>query len=144
MDAIYANNGDVNETAGDGLMVIFQNADLDDQRLRSRSRGGDDPRGIDPRQLPAAGLEQAPARQHGNQFGHGVGGRLEVQLRHRVSLDRYRPGLGHQRGRRVGAQARDGGILLTGKTADRVRDRVELTALGEIKLKNVSNPGGNF
>ena len=27
MDAIYANNGDVNETAGDGLMVLFLNDD---------------------------------------------------------------------------------------------------------------------
>ena len=27
MDAIFANNGDVNETAGDGLMVVFLNDD---------------------------------------------------------------------------------------------------------------------
>jgi len=27
MDAIYANNGDVNETAGDGLMVLFLDKD---------------------------------------------------------------------------------------------------------------------
>ena len=35
MDAIYANNGDVNETAGDGLMVLFLNEDKQTSALEA-------------------------------------------------------------------------------------------------------------
>jgi class 3 adenylate cyclase len=36
MDAIYANNGDVNETAGDGLMVLF----LDEDKVKNALGAG--------------------------------------------------------------------------------------------------------
>ena len=35
MDAIFTNNGDVNETAGDGLMVLFLNEDRQTNALEA-------------------------------------------------------------------------------------------------------------
>ncbi len=35
MDAIYAHNGDVNETAGDGLMVLFMEEDKETNALEA-------------------------------------------------------------------------------------------------------------
>ena len=139
MDAIYANNGDVNETAGDGLMVIFQNADritnafeavraavtIHEESIRASSQCKVLYRPL----LVNMGINSGTALVGASKFSSVTGSRWTYTARGSVT----------NVAARVGAQARDGSILLTRKTADRVRDRFELTALGEIKLKNVSN-----
>ena len=140
MDAIYANNGDVNETAGDGLMVIFQNADritnafeavraavtIREESIRASSQCKVLYRPL----LVNMGINSGTALVGASKFSSVTGSRWTYTARGSVT----------NVAARVGAQARDGGILLTRATADRVRDRFELAALGEMKLKNVSLP----
>jgi class 3 adenylate cyclase len=140
MDAIYAHNGDVNETAGDGLMVIFQNADritnaLEAVRAALTIReeticASSQCKVLYKPLLVNMGINSGTALVGASRFNSVTGSRWTYTARGSVT----------NVAARVGAQARDGSILLTRKTADRVRDRFELTALGEIKLKNVSTP----
>jgi len=140
MDAIYAHDGDVNETAGDGLMVIFQNADritnafeavraavtIREEAIRASYRC----KVLYKPLLINMGINSGNALVGASKFSSITGSRWTYTARGSVT----------NVAARVGAQAKDGSILLTRTTADRVRDQFELASLGKISLKNVSVP----
>lgn len=138
MDAIYANNGDVNETAGDGLMVLFLNEDKKINALEAVrtalairekvyhiSQKHDsfcDPLVIN------MGINSGSAFLGVAKFKSLTGCRCTYTAR----------GVVTNLAARIGDIASEGAIFLSRSTADRVKDHFSLTPMGRFCLKNVS------
>jgi class 3 adenylate cyclase len=138
MDAIFANNGDVNETAGDGLMVVFLNAQKttnaleavrtalkireEAARIKNEFKGLSEPLTIN------MGINSGPALVGAAKFDSITGSRWTYTAR----------GLVTNVAARIGAQASNGQVFLSKATAERVKDQFSLTPLGKFNLKNVS------
>ncbi len=138
MDAIFANNGDVNETAGDGLMVVFLNSEKtinaqeavstalkireEAARIKNEFKGLSEPLTIN------MGINSGPALVGAAKFESITGSRWTYTAR----------GLVTNVAARIGAQATNGKVYLSKATADRVKDQFSLTPLGKFSLKNVS------
>lgn len=138
MDAIYANNGDVNETAGDGLMVLF----LDEDRVRN-ARGavrtalqiredtikiGKDCSSLYRPLEINMGINSGPAFVGAAKFDSFTGSRWTYTARGAIT----------NVAARIGAQAKGGRVFLSEETAARVKDQFKLSPLGKFSLKNVS------
>jgi class 3 adenylate cyclase len=123
MDAIFANNGDVNETAGDGLMVLFLNEDKMTNALEAVRT--------------ALKIEEEAARIKSEFKGALVGAaRFDSYTGSRWTYTAR--GLVTNVAARIGAQASNGKILLSKTTADRVKAHFSLNSLGGFSLKNVT------
>jgi class 3 adenylate cyclase len=138
MDAIYANNGDVNETAGDGLMVLFLNDDpatgaLEAVRaalsIREQTVRIADECKVLYRPLEInMGINSGPALVGATKFETYTGPRWTYTARGAVT----------NVAARIGAHAKSGSILLSNETARRVTGQIELAYLGKFSLKNVT------
>lgn len=139
MDAIHDNNGDVNETAGDGLMVLFLNEDrrqnaLDAVRTaltiqQDAERIGSQ---IDALYRPLdihMGIHSGPALVGATKFSSPTGSRWTYTAR----------GSTVNVASRIGSLATGSTILMSGETAGRVSDRRPTKRLGRFNLKNVSD-----
>ena len=138
MDAIYANNGDVNETAGDGLMVLFLNEDkmtnaleavrtalkIKDEAARIQSEF----KSLSAPLIINMGINSGPALVGAAKFDSYTGSRWTYTARGSVT----------NVAARIGAQASNGKILLSKTTADRVKAHFSLNSLGRFRLKNVT------
>ena len=138
MDAIFANNGDVNETAGDGLMVLFLNEDKQTNaieavhtalkireealRIKSEFKALSGPLTIN------MGINSGMALVGAAKFESYTGSRWTYTAR----------GVVTNVAARIGAQATQGKIFLSETTADRVKKHFTLTSLGKFSLKNIS------
>ena len=138
MDAIFANNGDVNETAGDGLMVLFLNENKQTNaleavrtalkireeaaRIKNEFKELSEPLTIN------MGINSGPALVGAAKFESYTGSRWTYTARGTVT----------NVAARIGAQASHGKIFLSERTAERVKDHFTLTPLGEFNLKNIS------
>ncbi len=138
MDAIYANNGDVNETAGDGLMVLFLDEDPQINALEAvrtallvrekvaaitKESGS-----LSEPVLINIGINSGPALVGAVKFESYTGSRWTYTAR----------GSTTNVAARIGGLATGGGVFLSGGTAARVGDHYELRSMGKLKLKNVS------
>jgi class 3 adenylate cyclase len=138
MDAIYANNGDVNETAGDGLMVLF----LDDDKVqnalgavRTALKIREDTIKIGqecsslyrPLEINM-GINSGTAFVGAAKFDSYTGSRWTYTARGSIT----------NVAARIGAQAKGGKVFLSDTTAARVKDQIALSHLGKFNLKNVS------
>lgn len=138
MDAIYANNGDVNETAGDGLMVLFLNEDkagsaLDAVRaaltIKHQSAKIMDQCKVLYRPLDInIGINSGQALVGAAKFESPTGARWTYTARGSVI----------NVAARIGALARKGGIYMSPATAERIRGLYSPVSKGKFKLKNVS------
>jgi len=140
MNAIYSNNGDVNETAGDGLMVIFLDDDkrsnalhavktalsirAESDRIEEMCSGLPQPLVIN------MGINSGPALVGAAKFESYTGSRWTYTARGTTTNIAARPG----------ALANNGKILLSKETAERVKEHFMLHPFGTFRLKNVSNP----
>jgi class 3 adenylate cyclase len=138
MDAIFANNGDVNETAGDGLMVLFLNEDKktnaleavraalkireEAARIKNEFKEFSEPLTIN------MGINSGPALVGAAKFESITGSRWTYTAR----------GVVTNVAARIGAQATNGRVFLSKTTAGRVKDHFALNPLGKFSLKNVS------
>jgi class 3 adenylate cyclase len=138
MDAIFANNGDVNETAGDGLMVLFLDEDRQTNaleavraalkireeaaRIKSEFKALSEPLTIN------MGINSGPALVGAAKFESYTGSRWTYTAR----------GIVTNIAARIGAQATHGKIYLSEATAERVKDHFTLSSQGKFDLKNVS------
>jgi len=127
MDAIFANNGDVNETAGDGLMVLFLNEDkmtnaseavrtalkIEEEAARIKSEF----KGLSAPLIINMGINSGPALVGAAKFDSYTGSRWTYTAR----------GLVTNVAARIGAQASNGKILLSKTTADRVKAHFALS-----------------
>jgi class 3 adenylate cyclase len=138
MDAIYANDGDVNETAGDGLMVLFMDEDkvqnaLGAVRTALKIRDDTIKIGRECRSLYRPleinmGINSGTAYVGAAKFDSYTGSRWTYTARGSIT----------NVASRIGAQAKGGRIFLSPTTAARIKDQFNLAPLGKFSLKNVS------
>jgi class 3 adenylate cyclase len=138
MDAIYVNDGDVNETAGDGLMVLFMDKDKDQNALGAvrtalKIREDTIKIGHECRSLYRPleinmGINSGNAFVGAAKFDSYTGSRWTYTARGTIT----------NVAARIGAEAKGGKILLSQTTADRIKHHFSVSALGKFKLKNVS------
>jgi len=138
MDAIYANDGDVNETAGDGLMVLFMDEDKVQNALgavRTALKIREDTIKIGqecsslyrPLEINM-GINSGSAYVGAAKFDSYTGSRWTYTARGSIT----------NVASRIGAQAKGGKVFLSNTTATRVKDHFSLSPLGKFNLKNVS------
>ena len=138
MDAIYANNGDVNETAGDGLMVLFPTEDETTNALEALRAA------LTVREKTAMINQEDDASSESLVINMGINsGRALLGAARFESLTGSRwtytaRGMVTNLAARIGAAASDGAIFISKTTADRVREQFPLTSVGKFSLKNVS------
>lgn len=140
LDYIYRFNGDINETAGDGLMVIFQ--DLDHAKnafhavqtaMAIRERTLEINRELEGRFAPVTvnmGINSGPALVGMTRFAGSVGSRMTYTASGPVT----------NLAARIASAARNGQILIGPETARRLSGRVSMEDLGEKKFKNLDSP----
>jgi class 3 adenylate cyclase len=138
MDAIYANNGDVNETAGDGLMVLFLDKDkeqnaIDAVRTALQIREDTLKLGEECSSLYRPleinmGINSGFAYVGAAKFDSITGSRWTYTARGGIT----------NVAARIGAQAKGGKVFLSKTTAQRIKDQFSLSPLGKFNLKNVS------
>jgi class 3 adenylate cyclase len=138
MDAIYANNGDVNETAGDGLMVLYLDEDKEQNALdavRTALQIREDTIKIGkecgalyrPLEINM-GINSGTAYVGAARFDSITGSRWTYTARGGIT----------NVAARIGAQAKGGKVFLSKPTAERVKEHFTLSSLGGFNLKNVS------
>jgi len=139
MDAIYANNGDVNETAGDGLMVLFLSEDRTANALEAVRAA------LTIRQKATLINQEDNAFSEFLAINMGINsGRVLLGAAKFESFTGSRwtytaRGMVTNVAAKIAAFASDGAILLSGATADRIKDHFPIRPLGKYSLKNVSN-----
>jgi class 3 adenylate cyclase len=138
MDAIYENRGDVNETAGDGLMVLFLGEDptanamdavrtalsICEKTASIRREITDLPESV----VVNMGISSGPSYVGAVKFESPTGSRWTYTSR----------GMTTNLASRICACARSGQILTCGETAERVKESFPCSSLGKFALKNIS------
>lgn len=137
---IRAEGGDINETAGDGLMILFQTGHPDEH--------------------PAAAVRAALAIRHKTDVANRDAGSAHPSIVVNIGVSSGDCDLGVIRlhgaagerwtftatgpvtnlAARLGDRADGGQILVSAETARRLRGRVPLRSLGALPLKNMQNP----
>lgn len=138
MDAIYRNNGDVNETAGDGLMVLFMNEDprtgaldavraaltIREQTFKIKEQFSQLQRPLDVNM----GINSGRALVGAAKFESLTGSRWTYTARGTLT----------NVAARISALGSQGTLLLSATTADRIKAHYTPVSRGRFKLKNVS------
>ncbi len=138
MDAIYANNGDVNETAGDGLMVLFLDKDKEQNALgavRTALKIREDTIKIG---QECSSLYRPLEINMGINSGSALVGAAKFDSYTSSRWTYTARGAITNVAARIGAQAKGGKVFLSNTTADRIKNHYKLTALGKFNLKNVT------
>lgn len=139
MDAIHSNNGDVNETAGDGLMVLFLNKDKQQNALdaaRAALSIQKETRRIGHERLSLyrpldihMGIHSGTALVGATKFSSLTGSRWTYTARGQIV----------NVASRIGSLATGSSILMSKVTSDRVCRQNSVKPMGQFKLKNVSD-----
>jgi predicted ATPase/class 3 adenylate cyclase len=140
LDDVHGNGGDVNASAGDGLLIIFQ----DDDPRRHAERAIHTALAI--REKSSELNEQFKGRYPAIVINIGINSGItaigSTRLRG-ASGDRWAfspSGAVTNTAARIAASALDGAILISGATAARIGEEFALEALGPQRFKNVSEP----
>jgi class 3 adenylate cyclase len=138
MDAIYENNGDVVETAGDGLMVLFLSdgeaqhaleAVKTAQTIKEKARLINDECSLDSQPLVVnIGICSGHAFVGAAKFESYTGSRW-AYTSHGTTTNVAARLCGHAKG---------GEVLVSKTTADRVKSHFSFSALGKFSLKNLT------
>ena len=138
MDAIHANDGDVYETAGDGLMVLFLNEDAKTNALEAVHTAltiqekaaliNREENACSESLVVNMGINSGRALVGAAKFNSHTGSRWTYTARGMVT----------NVAARIGALASNGAIHLSRSTADRVKDHFSVKSMGNFRLKNVS------
>lgn len=145
LEIIQAHHGDINETAGDGLMVIFQagraatdhalNATRAAFAIRQRTAGlNEEYGGIFPAIQLHMGINTGEALVGATKLGGAAGQRWTFTA----------TGPTTNVAARLAGSAAGGEIVVGPETAARIRQHFVLEALGERSFKNVSRPVAVF
>lgn len=140
LDDIYANQGDINETAGDGLMIIFQDDDPEvhacaavqtalsirdkAERINNELQGQFEPVTVN------MGINSGQAAVGSTKFEGAAGTRWTFTASGPVT----------NVAARIGAFATNGSIYVGEATARRLSDAFDRRRLGQQLFKNVSEP----
>jgi class 3 adenylate cyclase len=138
MDAIYENHGDVNETAGDGLMVLFLGEDQTENALdavktafsikEKTSAIGKEIESLQDSVLVNMGISSGSAYVGAVKFESYTGSRWTYTSR----------GMTTNLAARICDQATHGQILVSKETATRIADHFPCRPLGHFVLKNIT------
>jgi class 3 adenylate cyclase len=138
MDAIYANNGDVNETAGDGLMVLFLNEDRETNALDAvrtaiaiRERAVEIKKQFSELYRPLdtnMGINSGTALVGAAKFESLTGSRWTYTARGTLT----------NVAARISALGTKGSLLVSRETADRISGHYTPVSRGKFQFKNVS------
>jgi class 3 adenylate cyclase len=138
MDAIYENNGDVVETAGDGLMVLFLSEDNNTHALEAVRAAKtikeqacliNDDCSLDSQPLVVnVGICSGQAFVGAAKFDSLTGSRWAYTSH----------GTTTNVAARLCGQAKGGAVLVSKSTAERVKDQYSFSPLGKFTLKNLS------
>lgn len=139
MDAIYQNNGDVVETAGDGLMVLFMDGDPGKHAteavqtaatIRAKAHGvnSECTLGRDP-VIINIGISSGKAFVGASKFDSYTGGRWAYTSH----------GTTTNVAARLCGQAKGGAVLVSWDTAVRTHHSFAYERIGPVKLKNLSD-----
>jgi class 3 adenylate cyclase len=138
MDAIYENNGDVVETAGDGLMVLFLSEDENThaleavktaQTIKEQACVINDDCSLDSQPLVVnVGICSGQAFVGAAKFESVTGSRWAYTSH----------GTTTNVAARLCGQAKGGAVLVSKSTADRVKNHYSFSPLGKLALKNLS------
>ncbi len=136
LDVIYAHGGDINETAGDGLMVIFQGAETEHAlhaaraALTIRTRTGELNHELDGRFMPILvnmGINSGTASLGMTQFHGTAGTRMTFTASGAVT----------NLASRIASAAKEGDILVGPDTARRIENEIPFYDRGMMDFKNV-------
>lgn len=140
LDDIYANYGDINETAGDGLMILFQDADATTHAVQAARTAlairdktvqiNADHRGTyEPVQVNI-GINSGLASVGSSKFEGITGARWTYTASGAVT----------NLAARLAGFATDGTVVVGPETARRIQNHFQLEALGAQPLRNISEP----
>jgi class 3 adenylate cyclase/HAMP domain-containing protein len=138
--AIRAEGGDINETAGDGLMILFQAGDPGEHAAAAVRTA------LAIRDMTAAANRDAHRAQPPIRVNIGISsgeGHVGSTRLRGVAGERWTftaTGPVTNLAARLGDRAVDGQILLSPETARRVDGRFRLRSLGRLALKNMAGP----
>lgn len=140
LDDIYRNKGDINETAGDGLMIIFQDKDLVRHAMNAVKTGLAIEKKVEQVNREEAGRFPPVTINIGINSGIALVGssRFEGLAGTRWTFTASGPVTNVAA--RIGALATQGEIYVGGETARRVRSRFQMKDIGPQTLKNVKEP----
>lgn len=140
IDNIYENGGDINETAGDGLMIIFKEEDKIKNALqavrtavsirRKANLINNELKGKFERIVVNMGINSGMALLGPTKFESYLGSRWTYTAR----------GTTTNLAARIGECAKGGAILLSKTTAERVKDWFKVKFMSAKRLKNIKKP----
>jgi class 3 adenylate cyclase len=138
MDAIYANNGDVVETSGDGLMVLFLSDEETTNALDATRTAIDilERTSIINRERPP--LSKPLAINIGISSGDAFVGATKLESLTGSRWTYTSHGSVVNLAARICGKAKGGELLVSRETSDRVKDHYQTSLLGNFSLKNVS------
>jgi class 3 adenylate cyclase len=141
LEIIRANHGDVNETAGDGLMVIFQSEEGPARHAQNAARAAfqllgkveelnREFAGVYPPVAIHVGINSGPALVGATKLDAAGGGRWTFTA----------SGPTTNLAARIAGLTRGGEVKVGPETAERIKGHLVLEDTGEHQLKNVANP----
>ncbi len=137
LDVIYAHDGDINETAGDGLMVIFQGPERENAINASRAA-------LDINHRTAEINKELEGRFEAIDVNMGINSGVAS-----VGMTKFHGAAGTRMtftasgpvtnlAARIASAAADGDILVGPETAQRIREEITLFDRGFMRFKNVT------
>lgn len=141
LEIIHEHQGDVNETAGDGLMVIFQSdRSVNEHALNAARSAFSIRRKVEELNQEFAGMFQPVFLHMGINSGPALVGATKMGSGPESRWTFTASGPVTNLASRIAAQAGQGEILVGPSTAERVQAHFVLEGLGERTLKNVAEP----
>ena len=141
LEVIHAQHGDVNETAGDGLMVIFQDDRSPSEHALNAARGAFAmQRKVEELNEEFSGLSEPVSLHIGINSGCALVGATKLSSSSGARWTFTASGPVTNLAARIAAQAGAGEILVARSTAERIKNYFVLESLGALSLKNVAEP----
>ncbi|MGH7834196.1 MAG: adenylate/guanylate cyclase domain-containing protein, partial [Candidatus Binatia bacterium] len=141
LEIIHDHGGDVNETAGDGLMVIFQSERSEAEHALNATRSAFAiHRRVDELNEEFAGVFQPVFLHMGINSGVALLGATKLSAAAGARWTFTATGPVTNLAARIAGQAEEGDILVSPVTAERIKSYFVLEDAGERTLKNVAEP----
>jgi class 3 adenylate cyclase len=141
LETIHGHGGDVNETAGDGLMVVFQSEAPGSQHALNAARAAMAiHRQVEDLNDQFAGVFEPVFLHMGINSGTALVGATKLSASAGSRWTFTASGPVTNVAARIAGQAEGGEILVSAATAERVKSYFVLENLGERSLKNVAAP----
>lgn len=141
LEIIHSQHGDVNETAGDGLMVIFQDDGSPTRHALNAARSAFAiQRKLAELNTEFSGVFRPVSLRIGINSGTALVGATKLSSSAGARWTFTASGAVTNLAARIAALAAEGEILIAGFTAERIKDYFVLESLGARALKNVAEP----